>query len=305
MTHTGTAIGVGETILDIIVRNTSQTVSVPGGSAFNTAISLSRSGVPTLFAGYAGADAVGRHILNFLRSEGIDTRCFALRPDVQSAISLAYLDERGDADYTFYKFSPSLPQQWRRPEARCGDVVVLGSYFAIAPGTRQHIGQMLAQASEAKAAVYYDLNYRQSHAAELTALLPTIERNKQLSTIVRGRADDFPIMYGLRGAQEIYDQHVAPHCPTFICTAAEGDVVVCTPRGTLRFAVPPVKNIVSTVGAGDNFNAGVVSALLTEGHTAADVAELSAQQWATVIGRGIEFAAEACQRSENYIARRT
>ena len=39
-------IGIGETILDIIFRNNQPSHAVPGGSTFNTLISLGRLGVP-------------------------------------------------------------------------------------------------------------------------------------------------------------------------------------------------------------------------------------------------------------------
>lgn len=42
-------IGIGETILDIIFRNNQPSHAVPGGSTFNTLISLGRLGVPATF----------------------------------------------------------------------------------------------------------------------------------------------------------------------------------------------------------------------------------------------------------------
>lgn len=42
-------IGIGETIFDIIFRNNQPSHAVPGGSTFNTLISLGRLGVPATF----------------------------------------------------------------------------------------------------------------------------------------------------------------------------------------------------------------------------------------------------------------
>ena len=42
-------IGIGETILDILFKNNQAATSVPGGSTFNSMISLGRVGVPSCF----------------------------------------------------------------------------------------------------------------------------------------------------------------------------------------------------------------------------------------------------------------
>ena len=39
-------IGIGETILDIIFKNGQPTKALPGGSVFNTMVSLGRLGIP-------------------------------------------------------------------------------------------------------------------------------------------------------------------------------------------------------------------------------------------------------------------
>ena len=61
-------IGIGETILDIIFRNNQPSHAVPGGSTFNTLISLGRLGVPATFISEIGKDTVGDIIIDFMKS---------------------------------------------------------------------------------------------------------------------------------------------------------------------------------------------------------------------------------------------
>lgn len=66
-------IGIGETILDIIFRNNQPSHAVPGGSTFNTLISLGRLGVPTTFISEIGKDTVGDIIIDFMKKNGVCT----------------------------------------------------------------------------------------------------------------------------------------------------------------------------------------------------------------------------------------
>ena len=44
-------IGMGETIMDIIFHGAQPTAAVPGGSSFNSIISIGRAGIPAVFVG--------------------------------------------------------------------------------------------------------------------------------------------------------------------------------------------------------------------------------------------------------------
>lgn len=92
-------IGIGETVLDIIFRDNHPVDAVPGGSAYNALVSLGRMGIPGMFISETGADHVGEMIVSFLRSNGIDTSGVKMYKDTKSPLSLAFLNERNDAEY--------------------------------------------------------------------------------------------------------------------------------------------------------------------------------------------------------------
>ena len=294
-------IGMGETILDILFRDNQPVAAVPGGSSFNSIVSVGRVGVPCCFVGYTGSDMVGQQTVDFMRRNGVGTDYFEVRDDEKSALSLAFLNADGDASYVFYKQPPRVSGNPRVPPFEPGDVLLYGSYYAACTGMRPLVTKMLEEANRAGAIVYYDLNFRSSHRDELEALTPTILDNFRQSTVVRGSADDFEIMYGTREAHLIYERHIATHCPVFVCTDGPRSVTVCTPRGTFGFDVPPVRDVVSTVGAGDNFNAGFSCALIRDGIGRDDLPTLPRQGWASLVGTACRFAGEACQSTENYV----
>ena len=286
--------------MDILFKEDKPIDAVPGGSAFNSVISIGRVGVPCAFIGYTGKDHVGDLTVDFLKANSVDVRYFEQKDKVKSCISLAFLDERGDAHYVFYKDTPvSNSLLDRKLEFQAGDALLLGSYYAISAGTRSQIKGVLNAAVAAGATVYYDLNFRSSHKDELPELMPAILDNFRRATVVRGSADDFEVMWGERDARKIYKEHIARYCRIFICTSGAGRITVCTPDAAWDFDVQQVADVVSTVGAGDNFNAGFLCALSRRQMSLAG--SIEKVDMAPLIESGVRFASAVCRSTENYV----
>lgn len=303
---------MGETVMDILFHERKDEngkavfvpfASVPGGSSFNSMISIGRSRVPCLFVGYTGENKVGHQIADFLQENNISTEYFQIRPGERAAISLAYLNSNGDADYTFYKDEPLASQDYLIPDFTNRDYMLFGSYFAICPGLRTQVGKTLEMAHEAGTLIYYDINFRKTYQHRKEELLPVVRKNCSLSSIVRGSADDFEILFGTRDPDEIYGKHISPFCPIFMCTAGAGLVRICTPRGSFDFDVPeiPAEEIVSTVGAGDNFNAGFLCAMHSRGVRKEMLESMEKENWAALVANGIDYASQVCRSQDNYI----
>ena len=63
-------------------------------------------------------------------------------------------------------------------------------------------------------------------------------------------------------------------------------------------------NTVSTIGAGDNFNAGFIYGLLHYGITRADIERgLTEAQWDEVIACAQKFSANCCKSIYNYVSK--
>ena len=99
-------IGIGETILDILFKDEQPTAAVPGGSVFNGIISLGRMGVNVCFISETGNDKVGNIIKNFMEESHVSTEYISVFPDGKSPVSLAFLNNKSDAEYIFYKDYP-------------------------------------------------------------------------------------------------------------------------------------------------------------------------------------------------------
>lgn len=251
-------IGIGETVFDILFKNNQPQKAVPGGSTFNSIVSLGRAGMHCAMVTEAGGDHVGDLICNFLQENGVSPEYVCRHQNVQSHISLAFLDEHNDAQYVFYKDHASVSLDGKLPEMSKDDVVLFGSFFAINPAIRPVVGGLLHKAREAGAWLYYDINFRKNHIADLPEVMSNIEENMQLADVVRGSMEDFEYLYGLKDGEAIYER-VSRYCHTLILTDGARQIRVYTPEGCETYPVQPIETV-STVGAGDNFNAGYIYA---------------------------------------------
>ena len=86
-----------------------------------------------------------------------------------------------------------------------------------------------------------------------------LEENMRLATVVRGSMEDFGYLYNLTDADAIYAL-VRRFCSTLILTDGARTIRVYTPEGCATYPVKPIETV-STVGAGDNFNAGYIYAI--------------------------------------------
>ena len=120
-------IGIGETILDIIFRDGQPYNAIPGGSIFNTLVSLSRVGVQTSFIGELGDDRVGRIIRHFMQQNGMSTDYMDSFSEGLSPVSLAFLDEGQGTDYMFYTNRSKRRSHMALPDIQPDDLVVFGS----------------------------------------------------------------------------------------------------------------------------------------------------------------------------------
>ena len=283
MTH-NRVIGIGETVLDILFKDDQPQKAVPGGSTFNSIVSLGRAGVPCAMVTEAGGDHIGDIICRYLRDNGVSSEYVCRHENVKSHISLAFLDHNNDAQYIFYKDHASVSLDGKLPTITKDDVVLFGSFFAINPAIRPVVGGLLRSAHEAGAWLYYDVNFRKNHIADLPDVKDNIEENMTLADVVRGSMDDFWYLYALTDAEEIYSC-VSRHCQKLILTDGAKPIRVFTPEGCETFPVQPVETV-STVGAGDNFNAGYIYAMMQGIQSEADRIEV-AQRWSQDVCRQI------------------
>lgn len=292
---------IGETLLDILFKNNMPVTAKAGGACLNSAVTLGRIGLPVYFLGEYGMDEVGNFINSFLKDNGVSTDYVYRYYDGKSALALAFLNENNDASYDFYKLYPDKRLAITFPEISKNDIVLFGSIYAVTPEVRIKLLEFIRNAKKNNAIVIYDPNFRKQHLHDLHKIKPMIIENIGFADIVRGSNEDFSFILGAGIADEAYAE-ISQHCPNLLFTSNKEGVYVRTLSGSYTF---PVKSIVplSTIGAGDNFNAGIVYSLFRNEILQKDIATLTETDWRDIVSNAVEFATHVCLSYENYISK--
>ncbi len=291
---------IGESLLDIIFKNNLPQTAKPGGAMLNSVISVGRMGLPVYFISEYGIDDAGDLIDSFLSANGVNTSYVGRYNDGNTALALAFLDHKNDANYTFYKNRSSRQLNTGFPLIEKNDIILCGSFYSIWSEIRESFKAFISESREKGAMIIYDPNFRKSHISELSDLKPMIIENMKMADIVRGSDEDFETIFAAESADDAYEA-LRDYCPLMVYTANTRGIYVKTPSFSGMF---PVKKItpVSTIGAGDNFNAGMITSIYQNDIRADQLGNLTEKEWEKVISTAVEFATNVCLSYENYIS---
>lgn len=288
---------LGETTYDIIFKNNKPVDAKVGGSQLNTAISLGRLGHKVIFVSAFGNDRLGDNSLDFIAENGVETSNIS-RYEGNSRLAIAFLDEKNNADYSFYKSTGNATLQY--PEIGQGDIVLFGSSFALGDDKREDLTCFLSKAKKAGGIIIYDPNFRKSNLSRLDELMPVMEENMRYSTILKGSDEDFLNIFNVTSPPEVWDRLKKYSCSCMLYTAGANGVSV-QPSGIGYFNVPAIKPV-STIGAGDSFTAGLIHGLITCQIHAREVANIPGHTWEELVSMANAFAQHVCMGYDNYIS---
>ena len=290
---------VGETLLDIIFKGVEPQTAKPGGSAFNASVTLGRLGAPINFISETGQDKVGDLILHFMNENGVQAKFISRYPKGQTAIALAFLNENSDAEYQFYKDYPAQRLAVEFPDFQKDDLLMFGSFYALNPGIRPRVKELLEKADRAGATIMYDPNFRSSHLAERDQLVPVIRENLGYATLVRASDEDLLNIFDTDNPDEAWEK-VAPLSDALVYTANADGVYLRTPSLSFHMEVESIEPV-STIGAGDTFNAGLIYGLWKKGYGREQIKMLNKDQWVEILAIAIQFSREVCLSYDNYL----
>ncbi|MFN2395023.1 MAG: PfkB family carbohydrate kinase [Bacteroidales bacterium] len=291
---------IGESPLDIIFYGNQVKAAKPGGAMLNSSVSLGKTGIDISLITEIGEDQTGNIILDFLQNNGVNTRNVHVYKEGKTPLAMAFLDKKGDAAYDFYKPYPKKRLQIEMPEFSSDDILLFGSYFGIDPRIREKIMEIVKAAKDVGSLIVYDHNFRKAHAHELEKLKPFILENMQQANIIRASDEDINIIFNINSLHG-FKEHLQATEKFLIMTRSSEKVEILTDAFYEEYPVKKI-NVVSTIGAGDNFNAGLIYGLVKNKVTRLNIQEVTAKDWGNIIFYGQEFSANICKSFDNYIS---
>ncbi len=245
------------------------------GAESNVAVGVARLGHSVTWAGAVGADPHGEYILRQLRSEGIGTQC---RVDPSRSTGVMFLEQRtADVTRAFYYRSGSAGSTVSRGDVdsalTAGPRVLhlTGITPALSPEARKAFEYAAERAAADGVVVSFDVNYRSRlwTRDEARAVLGPLARH---ASILIASDDELDLVASadLSGSYSARYDDAESALAAALLEQGVGEVVV--KRGAAgagvhtasgRFEAPAVAvTSIDTVGAGDAFTAGYLSALL-------------------------------------------
>lgn len=283
---------LGESLMDIIFKDGRPVASRAGGSVLNSAVSLGRCQVPVSLVSELGADRPGDMILDFLHKNRVKTDFVYRYREGKTPVALAFLNRHNDASYSLYKPYPEKRLQIPLPEFNPGDMLLFGSFYSLTSEVRDKILGMVRQARKNGAYVIYDPNIRSPHRNQMETWENRVKTNVSMAHLVRASDEDFMTIYGDPDPENAWR----------ICRDAGAEALIFTQnkngvhlfeKGSARYFEVPLITPVSTIGAGDSFNAGVVFSLIHQ---------RGEKNLEKAVRSGISFSSNVCMRYDNYIS---
>ena len=288
---------LGETTYDIIFDNNKPVDAKVGGSQLNTAISLGRINLPVTFISQMGCDKVGDICASFIKDNGIDDSLLQ-RTKGTTRIALAFLDKNKNASYNFFEAPYKSP--CRFPKVVENDIIFFGSSFATRTDIHNELLKFLKDAKNRKAIIIYDPNIRINPQTKSKKRLQLAIENMQIATIVKGSDEDFRNIYGYSSSDEVWTEIRKLGVKALFFTANKNGVKVHWERSRLFMTVPVIEPV-STIGAGDNFSAGLIYSLYIKKIKGSDLENLTSEDWSQMAKISTKFAQKVCMSYENYI----
>ena len=254
---------IGEAVIDLAAGGDDEPWPAhPGGSPYNVAIGLARLEQPTYFVGRLSRDPLGTLLRNRAVRSGVDLS-LAVDAREPSTVALVELDDAGSARYRF-GVDGTADFVWTEAElARIPDdiaAVHFGSLASWLPPGDARIASRVAALRASGALVSYDPNVRPQLQPDAAAAREQLERLIALAHLVKTSEDDVAWLRPGEAVDDVAHGWLALGPAAVVVTRGAGGATAFTASGSIT-RIPPLVDIVDTVGAGDSFMSGLLDAL--------------------------------------------
>ena len=298
----------GEALIDIFVGAQSHDrIALEGcfgGSPFNVAFGLARMGQKVGFLAGLSTDLVGQRLHNFLKAEGVG-EAFLHRTAKPSTLSIVDLTS-GTPAYAFYGTGaadrdihldaiPALPAAIK--------ALHFGSFSTVVEPIGPAL-EALAKRECAARLVAYDPNIRPTIEADMAVWRRKVATMADYAHVVKISDEDFELLYGHADPAVLAQGWLRQNARLVVLTRGGKGISAWTRQHHLDLAAPAIK-VIDTVGAGDTFQAALLTALSETGHLSGPALD---QISLATLQAGLDFAVQAaaitCSRRGADIPRR-
>lgn len=253
----------GEALFDVFAAGDTPTGLMldarVGGSPFNVAVGLARLGQPVGFFGGVSSGFLGERLMRALKEEGVDTRCTPRSP-ARTTLSLVGVDAAGVPSYSFYGEGAAdrgvtqaalaaIPS-----EARAFHV---GSYATVVEpvaGTQR----ALIEREHKRSLISYDPNIRLNVEPDLGRWHALLDWMLPRTHLLKVSDEDLGLLFPGVAPATLAAQWLARGVAMVVVTRG-GEGAIAWTAAAQAEAAPVKVDVVDTVGAGDTFQAALLT----------------------------------------------
>lgn len=270
---------VGDANVDIIVpyprflNKTKTLVAYPtpslqgGGTSANTATALARLGIPTAFMGTIGDDQYGKYIKEDFKREGVDTTALIVDPALNTVGVFAFIDENGERYLWGWPRVNQAFKELKKDNIDYDNIYKMswihssGMSLVYDTSARSSIIEIFKNAWERNIPTSFDLNLRVDNGKIEPEYENAVREIIEYTSYLLGSGTDEFYYLGKPGDWRYNAQSFVTDRRTVIVRNGKAGSMAFTEENVIEMPAFSVK-VEDTVGAGDVYNAGFISAKL-------------------------------------------
>lgn len=261
---------LGEVILDLVCEQRLGPDDRPGpftanhgGAPANVAALLARSGVPAALIGGVGDDRWGRWLRAGLEADGVETGWLEEVEGLKTPIAVITFDLEGEPTFAVHGEDVGPAMEACRPRLDQAldqsGALVIGANTMVGPIEREVTREAVRLARGKDVTVLIDPNHRPGRWDEEATAVEYTRELVALSDVVKTNRVEAELLTGLGDPASSAAALLELGPALAVITDGPGEVVV---RGESQGEFTPVPTeVVSPLGAGDAFMAGLVAGL--------------------------------------------
>ena len=277
-----------------------------GGSPYNVAVGLARLAQPVAFLAGIGRGPLGDRLMRALTAEGVDTRCIQ-RVTAPTTLGLVGLDDAGVPEYAFYGEGGADRQL--RPEAlahwpAAAVALHVGSFATVVEPIASTLRTLIAR-EHAQRVIAYDPNVRLNVEPDLLRWRAQVDWMLPCTHILKISVEDCELLFPGQDAADLAAQWRRAGVAVVVVTRG-GDGADAWCAGGHVFVPSVPVTVVDTVGAGDTFQAALITWLAEHDQLSPTaLATLDTGALRSALGFAAAAAAITCSRRGADLPRRS
>lgn len=300
----------GEALMDVFASaDTASGMSLDarvGGSPFNVAVGLARLAQPVSFLTALSRDFLGERLMRALREEGVDTRALT-RIDAPTTLGLVGTDSQGVPSYAFYGNGAADRQLGidaieRLPADK--SAIHLGSYATVVEPIATTL-RALVEREQAHTLISFDPNIRLNVEPDLARWRSMLQWMTPRTHLLKISEEDLSLLWPGMPMQQFADSALQQGVKLVVVTLGGAGAKAWTAATEVTVPAVTVK-VIDTVGAGDTFQAALLTWLAEHDQLSIDaLGALPAPALQQALEFAIAAAAITCSRRGADLPRRS